>query len=200
MAERSGKRNGKWAGKQIFTTGEAAEVCKVSQQTIIRCFDSGRLQGFRVPGSRFRRIPRGELIRFMRANDIPLDPLGGAERKVLLVDDDPAILSLVQELLRRDDRYEVRTAATGFEAGLVTEEFRPDLILLDYLLPDLNGAVVCERIRGKPEFAGMRVVFISAAATDAEVQDLLRRGADAFIRKPFAPDEIVRRIEAMFAA
>ena len=200
MAERSDKRNGKWAGKQIFTTGEAAEVCKVSQQTIIRCFDSGRLQGFRVPGSRFRRIPRGELIRFMRANDIPLEPLGGAERKVLLVDDDAAIATLLEELLKRDARYEVRTASTGFEAGLVVEEFRPDLILLDYLLPDLNGAVVCDRIRSKPHLASTRVVFVSAAATDAEVQDLLRHGADGFIRKPFTPDEIVGRIESMFAA
>lgn len=200
MAERSDKRDGKWAGKQIFTTGEAAEVCKVSQQTIIRCFDSGRLQGFRVPGSRFRRIPRGELIRFMRANDIPLEPLGGAERKVLLVDDDAAIATLLEELLKRDARYEVRTASTGFEAGLVIEEFRPDLILLDYLLPDLNGAVVCDRIRAKPHLASTRVVFVSAAATDAEVQDLMRHGADGFIRKPFTPDEIVGRIEAMFAA
>lgn len=200
MAERSGKRDAKWAGKQIFTTGEAAEVCKVSQQTIIRCFDSGRLQGFRVPGSRFRRIPRGELIRFMRANDIPLEPLGGAERKILLVDDDVAIATLVEELLRRDARYEVRTATTGFEAGLVVEEFRPDLILLDYLLPDLNGAVVCDRIRAKPHLASTRVVFVSAAATDAEVQDLMRHGADGFIRKPFTPDEIVGRIDAMFAA
>ena len=200
MAERSDKRDGKWAGKQIFTTGEAAEVCKVSQQTIIRCFDSGRLQGFRVPGSRFRRIPRGELIRFMRANDIPLEPLGGAERKVLLVDDDAAIATLLEELLKRDARYEVRTASTGFEAGLVVEEFRPDLILLDYLLPDLNGAVVCDRIRSKPHLASTRVVFVSAAATDAEVQDLLRHGADGFIRKPFTPDEIVGRIESMFAA
>ena len=52
--------------KTVFTTGEAAKICKVSQQTIIRCFDSGRLQGFRVPGSRFRRIPRDELLRFVR--------------------------------------------------------------------------------------------------------------------------------------
>ena len=58
----------RWADKKIFTTGEAAEVCKVSQQTIIRCFDSGRLKGFRVPGSRFRRIPRDELLRFMNDN------------------------------------------------------------------------------------------------------------------------------------
>ena len=53
--------------KTVFTTGEAAEVCKVSHQTIIRCFDSGRLKGFRVPGSRFRRIPREALIAFLRS-------------------------------------------------------------------------------------------------------------------------------------
>jgi len=69
-----------WAGKQVFTTGEAAEICKVSQQTIIRCFDSGRLQGFRVPGSKFRRIPRAELLRFMKANDIPTDALESRRR------------------------------------------------------------------------------------------------------------------------
>jgi len=208
MAERTegttgksaGKSAGKWADKQVFTTGEAAEVCKVSQQTIIRCFDSGRLGGFRVPGSRFRRIPRGELVRFMRTNDIPLDPLGGPERKVLVVDDDPAILKLVVEAFRRDDRYEIRTASSGLEVGEITEEFRPDLILLDYLLPELSGPAVCDWIRARPKFAGIKVVFVSAAATDAEVQDLLRRGADGFIRKPFALEDITGRIEGMFAS
>ena len=58
--------------KTVFTTGEAAKICKVSQQTIIRCFDSGQLKGFRVPGSRFRRIPRDQLYAFMRDNGIPI--------------------------------------------------------------------------------------------------------------------------------
>ena len=61
--------------KNLFTTGEAAEICNISQQTIIRCFDSGRLDGFRIPGSRFRRIPRENLIKFMKDNGIPLDNL-----------------------------------------------------------------------------------------------------------------------------
>ena len=56
MAKNNGSSS--WAAKQVFTTGEAAEVCNVSQQTIIRCFDSGELKGFFAPGTRFRRIPR----------------------------------------------------------------------------------------------------------------------------------------------
>src|SRR4051812_19187556 len=80
--------------KTVFTTGEAADICKVSQQTIIRCFDSGRLKGFRVPGSRFRRIPRDALIAFMKDNGIPPDSLDTGKQKVLVVDDDPEIVEL----------------------------------------------------------------------------------------------------------
>ena len=78
--------------KTVFTTGEAAKICKVSQQTIIRCFDSGQLKGFRVPGSRFRRIPREQLVNFMRDNGIPTDGLESGKRKVLVVDDEPELV------------------------------------------------------------------------------------------------------------
>ena len=74
--------------KQVFTTGEAAELCNVSQQTIIRCFDQGRLDGFRVPGSRFRRIPRASLLKFMQDNGIPAVALEAARCNVLVISDD----------------------------------------------------------------------------------------------------------------
>ena len=140
-----------WSDKKVFTTGEAAEICRISQQTIIRCFDSGRVHGFRVPGSRFRRIPRGELLRFMKANDIPTEVLESPERRVLIVDDDPEIIDLFVDVLSRDDRFTVKTAGTGYDAGLLTEQFQPHLVLLDYMLPDINGNLVCERIRSNPE-------------------------------------------------
>src|SRR5438067_7795340 len=93
--------------KTVFTTGEAAEVCKVSQQTIIRCFDSGRLGGFRVPGSKFRRIPRAELIKFMRANEIPVGLLEQGKKRILVVDDDVAILEMFKDILGIENRYDV---------------------------------------------------------------------------------------------
>jgi excisionase family DNA binding protein len=183
-----------WSGKKVFTTGEAARVCKVSQQTIIRCFDSGRLSGFRVPGSKFRRIPRDELIRFMHANDIPTDVLGSGRRRVLVVDDDREIGSLVSDLLEDDGRFEVRVVETGYDAGLETERFKPDLIVLDYMLPDLNGDLVCERIRASEAHASTKILFVSGVIEPGEVEKLMGMGADGFVRKPFDVRALVSRV------
>ena len=89
--------------KNLFTTGEAAEICNISQQTIIRCFDAGRLKGFRIPGSRFRRIPRDSLIAFMKKNNIPFDNIDTGKARVLIVDDDVEIVELLVDVLVRDD-------------------------------------------------------------------------------------------------
>ena len=186
-----------WSSKQVFTTGEAAEICKVSQQTIIRCFDSGRLQGFRVPGSRFRRIPRVELIRFMRENEIPLDVIEVGKKRILVVDDDPSILEMFQDFLSRDGRFEVKTASTGYDAGLLTEAFRPHLIVLDYMLPDINGDLVCRRLRANPESQSTRIIFVSGVVNQDEVAELVRAGADDFVKKPFNIESLITRMASL---
>jgi len=119
-------------GKEIFTTGEAAEICQVSQQTIIRCFDSGRLRGFRVPGSRFRRIPRDELIRFMRENRIPISAIEGTVRRVLLVHGEGSGVGRLGDACRDLERVELCEAHTGFDAGWRVAHFRPHLVLLEH--------------------------------------------------------------------
>ena len=189
-----GNGSNDWASKQVFTTGEAAEICKVSQQTIIRCFDSGRLNGFRVPGSRFRRIPRIELLRFMKANEIPTDQLESTRKRVLVVDDDEQIVELFLDVLGRDDRFEVQAAQTGYDAGLLTEQFKPHLILLDYMLPDINGNVVCDRIRDNPDLAHTKIIIVSGVVRPEEIDALLKSGADEFVKKPFNISELVERV------
>lgn len=186
-----------WDEKKVFTTGEAAKVCKVSQQTIIRCFDAGRLNGFRVPGSRFRRIPREELLRFMRENDIPTDQLSSGPKRILLVDDDPEILSLLTDWFEGDPRFEIRTALTGYDAGLETERFEPHVMVLDFKLPDINGNIVCERIRSSEKHQDMKILCISGVVETHEVDRLLSAGADGFIKKPFDLSVLRQRIEAL---
>lgn len=180
--------------KDLFTTGEAAEVCRVSQQTIIRCFDSGRLEGFRVPGSRFRRIPRHSLIKFMKENNIPLDAINSGKKKVLVVDDDSEIVELIVEVLQRDGRFETKTASSGYEAGMATQMFRPDLILLDYMLPDVNGNVVCQTIKKNPEFENIKIIIVSGVVKQDEIDQLLKSGAEQFIKKPFDVTDIVDKV------
>jgi excisionase family DNA binding protein len=183
--------------KDLFTTGEAAEICKVSQQTIIRCFDAGRLEGFRVPGSRFRRIPRKNLVRFMQDNKIPLDTIESGKRKILIVDDDSEIVELLEDVLERDGRFEIKTASSGYEAGMATEKFRPELILLDYMLPDVNGNVVCQTIRRNPEFENIKIIIISGVVKQDEIAQLLKSGAEDFVRKPFNITELTDKISAV---
>lgn len=183
--------------KSVYTTGEVSQICNVSQQTVIRCFDSGKLKGFRVPGSRFRRIPRESLLNFMKEHNIPLDNLESGKKRVLVVDDDEAIIEMFSELLERDGRFEVRTAGSGYDAGVLTHSFRPDVILLDFKLPDINGNVVCKTIRSNPDFEHIRIIIISGVADPDEVEELRSAGADEFIKKPFSIDSVISRLAEM---
>jgi excisionase family DNA binding protein len=180
--------------KDVYTTGEAADICKVSQQTIIRCFDAGRLNGFRVPGSKFRRIPRDALVKFMKENAIPLDNLETGRKKILVVDDDVEIVELFVDVLTRDGRFDVRTAATGYDAGVTTQEFMPDLMILDYMLPDINGNVVCQTVRSNPKFERMKIIIVSGVVNQEEINELLQAGADDFVKKPFNIEKLIERM------
>ncbi len=179
--------------KTVFTTGEAAKICKVSQQTIIRCFDNGTLKGFRVPGSRFRRIPRDHLYAFMKDNGIPTDTLESGKRKVLIVDDDEELVELLSDVFARDSRFEIRTANNGFAAGMAVKEFRPDLVVLDVMLPDINGKEVCERVRSDETLESVKIICISGMVEQDKVIELREAGADDFMHKPFNVDRLLDR-------
>ncbi len=180
--------------KTVFTTGEAAKICKVSQQTIIRCFDSGQLKGFRVPGSRFRRIPREQLYSFMRDNGIPTDALESGRRKALVVDDDVELVELISDVLEADGRFEIRVANNGFDAGMMVKEYKPDILILDVMLPDINGRDVCERVRSDSTLDDVQIVCISGMVEADKIDDLKKAGANDFVQKPFEVEDLIERV------
>jgi len=179
--------------KTVFTTGEAAKICKVSQQTIIRCFDNGSLKGFRVPGSRFRRIPREHLYSFMKENGIPTEALESGKRKLLVVDDDVDLVDLMVDGFAQDGRFEIKTANNGFDAGMLVKEFRPDLVVLDVMLPDINGKEVCQRVRGDDTMKTVKIICISGMVEQDKIADLMAAGADDFMNKPFDIEKLIER-------
>jgi len=185
--------------KTIFTTGEAAEVCGVSQQTIIRCFDNGRLQGFRVPGSRFRRIPRADLLRFMRENEIPLGILGAARRTALLVDDDLDLSRRIGEAFADDDVWRVITVPTALEAGVALERHEPDVVVFDAGMGDLDADRVCDLLRREKRFDLVRVVFTGSAGDEERLRVARHCGA-LVLKKPFELQEFRRLLQNGAAA
>jgi len=133
----------------------------------------------------------------MKENNIPLDSLESGRKKVLIVDDDAEIVELMTDVLVRDGRFDIKTAASGYDAGIMTQQFLPDLILLDYMLPDVNGNVVCETIRKNPEFESIKIIIVSGVVKRDEIDQLLKSGAEDFIRKPFNIAELTDRIAAV---
>jgi len=182
--------------KDVLTTGEVARICKVAPRTVTKWFDAGQLRGYRIPGSKDRRIPVTQLIRFMRQNNMPLDGmLHFTKTRVLIVDDEVEIVDMLRDLLTQQTTYDINVARNGFEAGLAAERLKPHVILLDINLGDVNGKEVCKAIRMNPELQMTKVVAMSGQITDEEAKALLTQGFEGFLRKPFTIQQVIQAVE-----
>ncbi len=114
-------------------------------------------------------------------------------KKVLIVDDEPNIVAALEYLLQRSG-YDVRAAATGDEALRQVEDFGPDLVLLDVMMPQKSGYEVCQRIREREDWRSIKIIMLSARGREAEVSKGLSLGADLYVTKPFSNAELVARI------
>jgi excisionase family DNA binding protein len=178
-----------------LTTGEVAKICNVAPRTVSKWFDSGQLRGYRIPGSKDRRIPLNSLIKFMKAHNIPLDGLQSGKTRVLIVDDESEIVEVLQKVLTEQANYEVRTAHSGFAAGVDCEKFKPHVMLLDMHLGDVDGGDVLKLVRDNADLQLTKVIAMSGKLTDGQAQQLLTRGFDGYLKKPFHVRQVIESIE-----
>lgn len=186
--------------KEVLTTGEVAKICKVAPRTVSKWFDSGALPGYRIPGSRDRRIPVSNLIKFMKAHNIPMDGMTTGRTRVLLVDDDREVVETLQRILSESTSYEVRTATSGFQAGMECQAFRPHVLLLDIHIGDGDGKQLVDAVRRNDNLQFTKIIAMSGKLTDGQAQ-ALRAGAtgqsfDGFLKKPFQVRQVVESIES----
>src|SRR5438045_8615145 len=121
--------------KKVFTTGQVAKICKVAPRTVSKWFDSGRLRGYRIPGSQDRRIPREQLIRFLKEHGMPLGELEEEEwHKILVIGAERIFIDRLQALLPERAVFKYEIATSGFEAGIQPESCPPDPIGSDLTL------------------------------------------------------------------
>ncbi len=182
--------------KDVLTTGEVAKICNVAPRTVSKWFDSGTLKGYRIPGSKDRRIPLGELLKFMKVHGIPLDGLNSGRTRVLIVDDDHEVVDVLRRVLTEQTNYELATASSAFEAGLECEKFKPHVLILDVHLGDDDAQKVAQLVHKSDSLQMTKIVAMSSKLTDSQAHALRTSGFEGFLRKPFQVRQVVEAIEA----
>lgn len=181
--------------KEVLTTGEVAKICRVAPRTVSKWFDSGKLRGYRIPGSKDRRIPVRQLIRFMRAHGMPLHGVDSGVTRILIVEQAREFSDLLSSSLARDAGYEVRAVATAFEAGAAAVLETPHVVLIDVSMPGMNGRDAIRAIRNVPELENCRVVALAGVLKPGEDIGLQQDGFDGVLGRPFDVSQAVRKIE-----
>ena len=185
--------------KTVFTTGDVARICNVAPRTVSKWFDSGQLRGYRIPGSKDRRIPLEQLIRFMRAHGIPLGELEGGQTRVLILDTEWTFRDTLQAALA-DAGYDVHAADSAFEAGAYVQETKPHILLVDMSLPDVAAKPLMRFVHALDQANTPHVIAMRLGLTESEGQGLLQAGLDGFLAKPFEVRDLVAQIESLVAS
>ena len=185
--------------KDVLTTGEVAKICNVASRTVSKWFDSGQLQGYRIPGSKDRRIPVSSLVKFMKSHGIPMDGLMSGNPRILIVDDESDVVETLKSILGEQTNYDVCVATSAFDAGVQCERFRPHVLLLDIHLTPADGKDVCEVVRSSDDLQVTKIIAMSGKLTEGQVSQLGQYGFDGALKKPFSVRQVIESIESAHA-
>lgn len=170
----------------ILTVFQASKYCNVSPKTIINWIEAGHIEAYKTVGGH-RRIKKSDLENFMRKQGIPIpeEEIISERKRILIVDDDAIIVeTIVQALEEEEYDYEIVSASDGFEAGLQVNHFKPHLLILDIMMPDIKGYDVCKRIKTNEETKDTKIIVLSAYLDDERFKKMKEYGADLCFSKP----------------
>jgi excisionase family DNA binding protein len=171
--------------KKVFTTGQVAKICKVAPRTVSKWFDSGRLKGYRIPGSQDRRIPREQLIRFLKEHGMPLGELEEEEwHKILIIGAERLFIDRLREMLPESEDFKYEVAQSGFEAGIMAESFHPDTIVIDLALGRSEAIQITANLRRNETYGQVMIVGL-AGEDEAAPEKLVEYGFSEIFKKPF---------------
>jgi len=182
-------------GKNVLTTGDVAKICNVAPRTVSKWFDSGQLKGYRIPGSKDRRIPVSELIRFMKMHNMPTTALSAGKLRVLVVDSNADAAAALANTLQTRGGYEVKTVGSNFETGVVAQKFAPHVLLINLLAEGIAATEICKNVRTDKDLQTIKVIAMAKQLSDSESTALLRKGFDGYVSNPTDAAEVIRKIE-----
>jgi excisionase family DNA binding protein len=181
--------------KDVLTTGEVAKICNVAARTVSKWFDSGQIDGYRIPGSKDRRIPVQSLMKFMQEHGIPLDGLMAGNTRVLIVDSDSDVVNTLERVFSDQTEYIVHACTNSFSAGVECERFRPHVMLFDLSFCGEDYASFTKGFRNGEEMQATKIIAMSGRLTDGQITRLTCSGFDGVLRKPFTVRQVIDSIE-----
>lgn len=182
-------------GKNVLTTGEVAKICNVAPRTVSKWFDEGQLKGYRIPGSKDRRIPVNELIRFMKSHNMPITALPVGKIRILIADTDGDTADALADTLKSKADYEVQTVQSNFETGAVAQKFCPHILLINLLAEGIDAMDICRNIRGHEDLQTIKIIAIANQLSESEATALLQKGFDDCVTDPADIAQIIKKIE-----
>jgi excisionase family DNA binding protein len=184
-----------FAMKKVFTTGQVAKICKVAPRTVSKWFDSGRLKGYRIPGSQDRRIPREQLIRFLKEHGMPLGELEDeAVGKILIVGAESLIRNGLKDQMNADT-FKLDFANSGFEAGIQAESLHPDCVVIDFIMGRNEAVMIAQNLRKNTEYA--ETVLVGLLSDEDNSSGFDRSVFNETFRKPFDTALLAERIRTL---
>jgi len=181
--------------KKFFTTFDVAELCGVVHTTVIRWIEEGKLTAYETPGGH-RRIPAEHLLRFMKNLNIPIpQSLSETPVSVLVIDDEEPVLKMIQNIMKHYlPDIQVRICLNGIEALVAIGKQPPDLIIMDVIMPEMDGIQMCQRLKASPETSAIKIIAMSGKKLSQEQLQFITQNTDYFMQKPFSPQFLAEKI------
>jgi len=178
--------------EKAYTTFEAAKICHVTHHSIKNWIKQGLIKASRTPGGHYRILEK-DLDSFREQYDMFPRDKGPTKKRVMVVDDDPDALALIERILT-DEGFELIKVSNATEVGLKTAQLSPDLILLDFLMPEINGFEVCKALRDNELTRSTPIMAVTCLSKEKDIERIFACGADEYLAKPFKVDDLLKKV------
>ncbi len=183
--------------EEILTVPQAAKYCAISRWTLRKFVRSGELKAAHTPGGHWR-ILKSDLESFIYEKGMfPLVHNRSSSQKILIVDDDPLLQDLLTKILSKNG-YQTEIATDGFDAGFKIKGFKPGLIILDLIMPGMDGFEVCKRVKENPWTSHIKILAITGFDSTENRERIMVAGADGYLPKPVEMDTLLRHVKQLF--
>ncbi len=181
--------------QKAYTTFEAAKICHVTHHSIKNWIKQGLIKASRTPGGHYR-ILEEDLDSFREQYDMFPRDKASSKKRVMIVDDDPDALSLMEKILT-DEGFELIKVSNATEVGLKAAQLSPDLILLDFLMPEINGFEVTKALRENELSRSTPIMAVTCLSKEQDIERIFACGADEYLAKPFKVDQLLEKVREL---